>query len=276
MLRWLLPVGLLALAGATRLGSRRLIASIRARRLTASLLTTEASPPERQFDGHPVPSPATLLHPHTDFAHRYWSSLLKPGDTVIDATAGNGHDAAELAEALMRVGGGTLLCMDAQALALERSKERLRGVLAGWRLTEATPSEWVAAERASGGAELAVRWVEGCHAAALRELAPRSAALVVFNLGYLPGGDKAFTTTTATTIPAIEAAQRVVAVGGCVSATIYPGHPEGLDEEVAVLDHAANLTQGEWSVYHTVWLNQRNKRNGRRAPSLVLMQLLHE
>ena len=51
MLRWLLPVGLLALAGATRLGSRRLIASIRARRLTASLLTTEASPPERQRAG---------------------------------------------------------------------------------------------------------------------------------------------------------------------------------------------------------------------------------
>ena len=29
-------------------------------------------------------------------------------------------------------------------------------------------------------------------------------------------------------------------------------------------------------ICHTVWLNQRNKRNGRRAPSLVLMQLLHE
>ena len=28
-----------------------------------------AEPPaERQFDGHPVASPATLLHPHTDFA----------------------------------------------------------------------------------------------------------------------------------------------------------------------------------------------------------------
>ena len=61
-----------------------------------------------------------------------------------------------------------------------------------------------------------------------------------------------------------------------MSATIYPGHAEGLAEEAAVLEHAAALTQGKWSVYHTAWLNQRNKRNGRRAPSLVLLQHLHD
>ena len=254
-------------AEATRVGSRRLMASIRARR---TVLTAE-----RQFDGHPVVSPATLLHPHTDFAQRYWASLLNAGDTVIDATVGNGHDAAVLAEALGRAGGGTLLCVDAQAVALERSRERLRGVLAAdWELREGA-DEWLAVQR-SNGAELVVRWVEGCHAATLRELPAGSAALIVFNLGYLPGGDKTFTTTAATTVAALEAAEAVVASGGCVSATIYPGHAEGLTEEVAVLDHAAGLTQGKWSVYHTSWLNQRNKRNGRRAPSLVLLQHLHD
>jgi len=234
-----------------------------------------AEPPaERQFDGYPVASPATLLHPHTDFAQRYWTTLLKAGDTVIDATVGNGHDAAVLAEALGRAGGGTLLCLDAQAVALERSQERLRGVLSEWELREGA-DEWLAVQRSSG-VELVVRWVEGCHAATLRALPPRSAALVVFNLGYLPGGDKTFTTTAATTVAALEAAEAVVAHGGCVSATIYPGHAEGLTEEAAVLDHAAGLTQGRWSVYHTAWLNQRNKRNGRRAPSLVLLQHLHD
>ena len=74
----------------------------------------------------------------------------------------------------------------------------------------------------------------------------------------------------------LEAAQRAVAVGGCVSVTIYPGHKEGLDEEVVLLDLAAELPQGRWSVYHTRWLNQRNKRTGRRAPSLLLLQYLHD
>ena len=141
-----------------------------------------------------------------------------------------------------------------------QSQQRLREWLLAedWELTTspvvadgvaAAGGEWRARQR-HNGAELTVRWVQGCHNALLRALPARSAALVVFNLGYLPGGDKAFTraftTTVATTIPALEAAERVVAIGGCVSATIYPGHPEGLDEEVAVLEHAANLTQGEW------------------------------
>ena len=100
--------------------------------------------------------------------------------------------------------------------------------------------------------------------------------LVVFNLGYLPGGDKTICTTGATTVAALEAAQRAVMVGGCLSVTVYPGHPEGEREEKAVLDLAAALPQGRWSVYHTQWLNQRNKRTGRRAPSVFLMQYLHD
>ena len=101
-MRWWFPLAVSAVllgAGATRVGSRRLMATIRSRRLSCSLLAAEP-PAERQFDGHPVVSPATLLHPHTDFAQRYWTALLRAGDTVIDATVGNGHDAAVLAEAL--------------------------------------------------------------------------------------------------------------------------------------------------------------------------------
>ena len=133
-MRWWVTVAVAALllgAEATRVGSRRLMATIRARRsrrlsgegrdLSCSLRPVvtprtvvamqygggqqqgyggqidgqiAAEPPaERQFDGYPVASPATLLHPHTDFAQRYWTTLLKAGDTVIDATVGNGHDA---------------------------------------------------------------------------------------------------------------------------------------------------------------------------------------
>ena len=32
--------------------------------------------------------------------------------------------------------------------------------------------------------------------------------------------------------------------GGCVSVTVYPGHAEGIAEEQAVLEHAAQLPQG--------------------------------
>lgn len=71
----------------------------------------------------------------------------------------------------------------------------------------------------------------------------------MFNLGYLPGGDKAVVTRAEETVRALEAAQRAVRAGGAVSATIYPGHDEGRREEAAVLEHAAALPQGEWSVH---------------------------
>jgi len=236
------------------------------------------SEPPRQFDGHPVPADYTLMHPHNDFAHRYWSAALQAGDTVVDATLGNGHDATFLALALGRAGGGTLVCVDLQALAIERSQDHLREALdgAGWAFdAESDVARWRAIAPGSG-AVLMVEWRCGCHAAALESMSARSARLVVFNLGYLPGGDKAVCTTTSTTLPALDAAQHVIQIGGTVSVTIYPGHEEGLHEETAVLEHAAALIQGQWSVYHAQWLNQRNKRTGRRAPSLVLMQYLHD
>ena len=171
----------------------------------------------RTFDGHPVPAPV-LLHPHTDFAHRYWENALQQGDTVVDATAGNGHDAAFLARALGRVGGGQLVCIDVQRMALERSQVRVRTALEedGWDVANSGADDgwdvWRAIHR-SGGKEVLVRWQLGCHATLLELVEPRSVRLVVFNLGYLPGGSKAICTRQASTVAALNAAQRAIAVG---------------------------------------------------------------
>jgi len=208
-----------------------------------------------------VLSPVQLLHPHTDLAHRYWNASLthaarladEPPLTVVDATAGNGHDSLALARAMAEAGGGRLVLLDLQQRALDATRHRLASAGGGW------PS-------------LAVEYRLGDHAATLEALPADSAHLVCFNLGYLPGGDKAIVTTAASTIRALIAAERVVRAGGCVSVTLYPGHEEGRREEEAVLEHAAALPQGAWSVHYTQWLNQRSKRSGIRAPSLVLLQ----
>lgn len=51
--------------------------------------------------------------------------------------------------------------------------------------------------------------------------------LVAFNLGYLPGGDKATITKSETTLQALEAAKRMLAPGGLISLVVYVGHPGG-------------------------------------------------
>jgi hypothetical protein len=253
----------------------------------------------RLWDGKPVVSAAQILHPHTDYAHRYWAaSLLElPCETehlVVDATAGNGHDSLELARSLARAGGGRLCVCDVQSVAIERSQERLKSslkstdVAENWDLHCSNAMSWratmmpqedpsaAAAVPSERRAVVDIEWHVCDHAAFLEALAPSTASLIVFNLGYLPGGEKSIVTTGEGTVRALIAAQRAVRAGGAVSVTVYPGHDEGKREEGMVLEHAASLPQGEWSVYHHQWLNQRSKRTGIRAPGLVLLQRMNE
>ncbi len=52
----------------------------------------------------------------------------------------------------------------------------------------------------------------------------------MFNLGYLPHGDKTRTTTSATTLPALAQARAVLAPGGIITVLAYRGHPGGQEE----------------------------------------------
>lgn len=217
----------------------------------------------RLWDGKPVHSPVQLLHPHTDLGHRYWSDLLVHADSdspsiVVDATAGNGFDSLVLAQALSRAGGGRLVLCDVQQRALDATRARLASDPTSGTNTWPT-----------------VEYRLGDHCSFLEGMAERSVTLITFNLGYLPGGDKSIVTTAEGTLRALDAAERAVRPGGSVSVTLYPGHEEGRREEAAVLEHAAALPQGTWSVHYTQWLNQRSKRKGIRAPSLVLLQKMN-
>jgi hypothetical protein len=87
----------------------------------------------------------------------------------------------------------------------------------------------------------------------------------VYNLGYLPGGDKQATTSSSTTLESLKAAAALIVAGGAISVTCYPGHPAGKVEEQAVLDYAASLPPAEWSCCHHRWTNRKE------APSLLLI-----
>jgi hypothetical protein len=49
----------------------------------------------------------------------------------------------------------------------------------------------------------------------------------MFNLGWLPGGDKTITTMRETTMPAVEAAIELLDKDAILNIAVYPGHPEG-------------------------------------------------
>lgn len=160
-----------------------------------------------------------------------WAQLLMqdrlhPGDAVLDATAGNGHDTLFLA----RLVGGTghVWAFDVQGTAVLETRRRLgeAGVLQATVL--------------HAGHETMREHVPVEFHGRLRG--------IMFNLGYLPGSDKSVITHTATTLSALTAAIELLAPGGLLTVAVYPGHEGGADEQRAITEWAAALSSSSYEV----------------------------
>lgn len=182
-----------------------------------------------------------LLQNTTQLAQAIWAHYLSPqlasGEyAAVDATCGRGNDTVWLA-----VRCGRVYAFDIQPEAIAATREALHAADVG-DVSAATP---------------AVTLIEGSHAeldAYIRE----PIGLIVFNLGYLPGGDKDRTTAAASTLTALQAAADRLAVGGLLSVTMYWGHEAGKAERKAVLAWASELDRGIYHCVHTDMLNQPN------------------
>ena len=65
----------------------------------------------------------------------------------------------------------------------------------------------------------------------------------IFNLGYLPKGDKSIVTKPDTTIQAINSLLSLMSIEGIIVLVIYHGHSEGQIEKHALLDYLSTLDQ---------------------------------
>ena len=89
------------------------------------------------------------------------------------------------------------------------------------------------------------------------------AAAVVFNLGYLPGGDhafatRAFATRAETSMKAVKAGMRLLKPGGVISLCIYSGGDTGYEEREVLLDWLKDLDPRKWLVIVNSYYNRRN------------------
>ena len=159
------------------------------------------------------------MMPLTVQVHQQLAPMLKSGDICVDATAGNGHDTLFLAQSAGQVYG-----LDIQELALDRTRERLQ---------QASVSN--------------VYLIRGSHAHMETLLPPEihgNVACIMFNLGYLPGGDKSLITRVGSTIAALQHSLGFLRPGGLLSIVAYPGHAGGADELNALLNFLDELPDG--------------------------------
>ncbi len=147
----------------------------------------------------------------TDLLHVLLKQVICKGDCVVDATAGNGHDTVFLAEA---VGDeGKVIAIDIQAEAIEATRQRLQ----------------------ENQLENRVDLHQASHAEISRLVPVGSAKVIVFNLGYLPGSDRALITQAETTLKALAASVVALEKGGVLAVICYPDHAGGDDEAAQVL-----------------------------------------
>jgi hypothetical protein len=70
----------------------------------------------------------------------------------------------------------------------------------------------------------------------------------LFNLGYLPKGDKRIITQTCSTLSALNAACQLLAPRGMMTILAYPGHAGGDDETASVQQWSEQLDTQHFSV----------------------------
>lgn len=176
----------------------------------------------------------------TQLAHQFLTSLPLAGARVVDATLGNGYDARFLAGLLGAE--GVLTGFDVQALAVESSRRRV--------------------QEAGFAGEMV--FYQESHARMREFLAPNSQRVVVFNLGYLPGGDEAVITESSQTLAALDAAAEVLEEHAWLLVTCYVGHEGGQAEGEAVEKwFVARAEQG--------WRVAKYQRLGTRAAAPFLL-----
>lgn len=168
--------------------------------------------------------------------------FLQPGDRVIDATMGNGHDTLFLCDLVGEQ--GHVFAFDIQEQAVENTRLRLL--------------EAHMLHRAS---------LFCCGHERMGDFIDTPVQAAVFNLGWLPGGNKAITTQWTTTEIAVDQALELLEEEGICVICVYPGHEEGEHERIQLERKLSGLRPQEFNVLHHRFVNA-----GMGAPECFVIQ----
>lgn len=186
-----------------------------------------------------------MIQSPLSFNHSLLKDFLEKGHTVIDATVGNGHDFLFL---LKHIGPtGKAYGFDIQQAAIDSTEEACQSL-------KSAPS---------------YQLIHDSHANILQYVEKDSVHAIMFNLGYLPKGDKSIITKPDSTIDAIAAGLKALKQNGIMTLMIYYGHEGGNDERIAVENYLTSLNQKAYTVMRYQPLNQQNT-----PPYLIIIEKL--
>ncbi len=177
-------------------------------------------------------------------SHDIVMKTVRQGDTVIDATCGNGGDTIFLAG--LTGEEGIVYSFDIQQAALDRTLAKLK----------------------KEGLDNRVKLILDSHKY-MDAYVKGSVRCVMFNLGYLPGGDHNIGTKGESTIAAVKKAMELIMVNGIITVVVYYGGDSGFDEKEQFLDYVNTIDCRKYTVSRTEFVNQINN-----PPILICIEKL--
>lgn len=94
--------------------------------------------------------------------------------------------------------------------------------------------------------------------------------LAIYNLGYLPGGNKEITTQYQSTIKSLEKTLSLLNKEGMVILTIYPGHPAGKVESEELEKFLAKIDPKKYAVMKLSYQNRP-----KNPPYIIVIQKIY-
>lgn len=188
-----------------------------------------------------------MLKAAMPYSHDLLAEIVVPGDTVVDATVGNGHDTEFLATLVGS--SGKVIGFDVQETAIAHTTQRLaeKNLL----------SQTTLYQQGHETLEDILSTNETVKAA-------------IFNLGYLPKSDKSIITTGKTTTKALDTLLECLEKAGRIILVVYYGHEGGVAEKEAVLNYVKKIPQEDFNVLSYQFINQKNS-----PPILICIEKKH-
>lgn len=165
----------------------------------------------------------------TVFAHDVLINKISTQDIFVDMTMGNGNDTLFLCKIAKFV-----YAFDIQQIALDNTKKKL---------TENNLNNYELILDSHENIDLYIKEeVKG----------------FIYNLGYLPSGDKNITTLYSSTINSLKKALLLLKEKGIIVLVVYEGHDNGKVESIKLNEFLVSLPQKEYDVITYRFINQIN------------------
>ncbi len=175
-----------------------------------------------------------------NIAKEWMKNHIKAGDICIDATAGRGNDTVYLCELVGE--SGKVYAFDIQEEAVKSTKELLQAK------------------------SLKAEVYHDSHTNMNKYLADESVDGIMFNFGYLPGGDHLKSTNAKTSIKAIEIGLNLLKHGAVMCLCIYHGGDTGFEEKNEILNYIRNI---DYRRYTVAVCELYNKPNNPPMPVII-------